>query len=161
KPPMTEQEMTDLEAFLAILSDDYKPPGPDHAELQRALEQYLARQGNVCLGKFEWPIQVTAEDVQRRTRDAIPMPVLDKLGLVASQAQDTQSVRRYELTEAGRRFFIDKDSTTEGPGGSPVEHHKDFCGARVTLDKIVAWSKPSEAPDSHEVTLTYTYHVIA
>ncbi len=180
QPPMSEQDMSDLEAFLGTLTDDYVTPGggpaasaapasPDHQELQKALENYLTSQGNICVGKFEWPIDVTEGDVRVHSRDSMQMPVLEKLGLVKSSTATVQRPTengpktlpstRYELTEAGQKFYLEKDQTT-GSGGGSVEHHRDFCGARITLDRIVLWSKPEDPPDLHQVTLTYTYHVV-
>jgi hypothetical protein len=145
--------------------------GSSHKELQRALDGYLAKQGNVCLGKFDWPVVVSERDFRLGTRDAVQMPVLEKLGLVTStssiqqrvrdEVEETVSVKRYELTEAGRKYYLDKASTTEAPGGGKLEHHKDLCAAKLSLDKVVGWSKPTDSPGSRQVTLTYTYHVSA
>ena len=169
EPPMTEQDMADLEAFLNTLTDDYSPAS-EHAELQKALEDYLVSQGNICVGKFDWPIDVTENEAKRHSRDAVQMPVLEKLRLVSSTpvtvqrpAEDgsvTQQAVRYELTDVGRKFYVDKDASVPAASGS-VQHHKDFCGAKLTLDEVVLWNKPMDPPDQREVTLTYTYHVKA
>ena len=166
-PPMSEQDMADLEAFLNTLTDDYNPAS-EHAELRQALESYLASQGNVCVGKFDWPVEVTEREAQSHSRDAVQMPVLEKLGLVSSSRVTVQRTtedgtktlpaRRYELTDAGRRFYLDKEATTDLAPGT-VQHHKDFCGAKLSLDRVVMWNKPTDPGDGHEVTLTYTYHV--
>jgi hypothetical protein len=166
-PPLSEQDMADLEAFLGTLTDDYSP-ATEHAELQQALEGYLASQGKICVGKFDWPVEVTARDVQQHSRDAVQMPVLEKLGLVSASSvsvkrpieggNETLAATRYELTDAGRRFYLDKEATTES-GSATIQHHKDFCGARLNLDKVVRWSKPTDPANGYEVTLTYTYRV--
>ena len=160
---------------VSLLSGCAAVPGksassPNHGDLQRALRSYLATQGNVCLGKFEWPIEVSEREFRRGARDAVQMPVLEKLGLVTStdaSAQrvhedgepETVAVKRYELTDAGKKFYVAKDVTTEGPGGADIEHHKDFCGAKLSLDTIVAWSKDGDPTGTGQVTLTYTFHV--
>ena len=144
---------------------------PDHARLQQALEDFLSHQGRICLGKFDWPIVVSEREFKRHGRDAVQMPVLEKLGLVTSTSAteqrvhddgelETVAVKRYELTDAGRRYYVAKEATTEGPGGSDIEHHQDFCGATLTLDQVVAWQKDGDAPDAGQVTLTYTFHVV-
>jgi cytochrome c peroxidase len=165
-PPMTDQEMEDLEAFLGTLTDD------DVAQRQ-ALKKYLGAQGHVCVGKFDWPIEVSQQDFQHNARDAVQMPVLEKLGLVTSTvasaqrvvgddgATETIPVKRYELTEAGRRSYVDKDITTRGPGAAPIEHHKDLCAAKLTIDKIVRFDESLSTAGVHQGTIFYTYHVTA
>ena len=147
-------------------------PAPDRTALRHALEKYLAKQGHVCLGKFDWPIDVSQQDFQHNARDAVQMPVLEKLGLVTSTvgeaqrvvndegAKETVPVKRYELTPIGRKSYLDKD-TTRGPGAAQIEHHKDLCAAKLTLDKIVRWDESQSTADVRAGTLFYTYHVTA
>jgi hypothetical protein len=158
--------MEDLEAFLGTLTDD------DVAQRQ-ALKKYLGAQGHVCVGKFDWPIEVSQQDFQHNARDAVQMPVLEKLGLVTSTvasaqrvvgddgATETIPVKRYELTEAGRRSYVDKDITTRGPGAAPIEHHKDLCAAKLTIDKIVRFGESLSTAGVRQGTIFYTYHVTA
>lgn len=137
---------------------------PDPKALQHELVKYLAKQGQLCLGKFDWPIDVSQQDFQENTRDAVQMPVLEKLGVVTSTVAETQrlgvddnavhtvAVKRYELTSAGRKSYVDKDITR-----GQLQHHKDLCAAKVTLDKIVRW----EPTDVGQGTVFYTYRVTA
>ena len=138
--------------------------GPDPTALHRELVKYLAKQGQLCLGKFDWPIDVSQQDFQENTRDAVQMPVLEKLGLVTSTVAETPrlgiddnavhtvAVKRYELTQAGRKSYVEKDITR-----GQVQHHKDLCVAKLSLDKIVRW-EPTELGQG---TVFYTYHVTA
>jgi hypothetical protein len=137
---------------------------PDPKALHHELVKYLAMQGQLCLGKFDWPIDVSQQDFQENARDALQMPVLEKLGLVTSTVTETQrlgvddnavhtvAVKRYELTKAGLKSYVEKDITR-----GQVRHHKDLCVAKLTLDKIVRW----EAADVGQGTVFYTYHVAA
>jgi hypothetical protein len=143
-------------------------PAPEQKALYRELVKYLAKQGQLCLGTFEWPIDVSQQDFQENTRDAVQMPVLEKLGLVTSTVAETQrlgiddnavhtvAVKRYELTSAGRKSYLDKDNT-RGSAAAQAKHHKDLCAAKLTLDKIVRW----EPTDVGQGTVFYTYHVTA
>jgi len=143
-------------------------PAPEQKALHRELVKYLAKQGQLCLGKFDWPIDVSQQDIQENTRDAVQLPVLEKLGLVTSTVTDAQrigiddnlvhtiAVKRYELTSAGRKSYLDKDNT-RGSGAAQVKHRKDLCAAKLTLDKIVRW----EPTDVGLGTVFYTYHVTA
>jgi hypothetical protein len=143
-------------------------PAPDPKALHRELVKYLAKQGQLCLGKSDWPIDVSQEDIQENSRDAVQMPVLEKLGLVTSTVTESQrlgiddnavhtvAVKRYELTSAGRKSYLDKDITRDS-GAAKVRHRKDLCAAKLTLDKIVRW----EPTDMGQLTVFYTYHVTA
>jgi hypothetical protein len=81
------------------------------------------------------------------------MPVLEKLGLVASSDAQADSkdddgnvhranVRRYELTDTGKRYYLLRDEVRRD--GKPVQQH-DLCAAKLSLDKVVEW-KPSPKP---------------
>jgi hypothetical protein len=154
-----------LSALTANAWADGPAPGPDPKALHRELVKYLAKQGQLCLGKFDWPIDVSQQDIQENARDAVQMPVLEKLGLVTSTVTETQrlgiddnavhtvAVKRYELTKAGRKSYVEKDISR-----GQVQHHKDLCAAKLTLDKIVRW-EPTDVVGQGMVF--YTYHVTA
>jgi hypothetical protein len=82
--------------------------------------------------------------------------VLEKLGIVTSsdavvdQAGKQVRVRRFELTEAGRKSYIAR------PGEDPSR--KDLCAAHLSLDKIVTWDLSRDAEGEHAV-VSYTYSV--
>lgn len=152
-------------AFCANLTE------PDQAILKPALEKYLAQQGNFCLGKFDWPIDVSESDFQMKTRDAVQMPALEKLGLVVSSStsvmrkvDDTEQsipVKRYALTEAGKKFYLDNKISSTTSGGKKVMHHGDFCAGKLSLNKLVRWDKPEMQGDNTETTMNYTYKIAA
>src|SRR5579871_4046556 len=80
---------------------------PDRAALERGLQAYLERRGDLCVGHPRWPIDVPPD--AQGTADAIQLPVLEQLGLVSSKViqvrQDGAATpfqaRRYQLTSAG------------------------------------------------------------
>ena len=135
------------------------------------MERYLAEQGNLCLGKYDWPIEVSAHDIGVGTRDAVQMPVLEKLGLVVSSSIPatgregepvrTAAVTRYALTEAGRKFYLNKSTTSAVPGGAKVEHRGDFCAAKLSLDRIIGWDELKADAGRREMVVTYTYRIAA
>ena len=141
---------------------------PNQKALTAALVNYLAKQGDFCLGKFDWPINVSESEFAMGTRDAVQMPVLEKLGLVVSssasamrkvdEADIAVPVKSYALTDAGKQFYLAKESST-GTGASKVMHNHDFCAGKLSLDKLVRWEKPSTQGDSQETTVTYTYKI--
>lgn len=144
---------------------------PTRAALAAALEKYLARHGDLCLGKYDWPIDVNAHDVAIGARDALQMPVLEQLGLVSSTDGQVTMLRndgtevpvaakRYELTKLGERFYLPRE-TKSVRDGQPVVHHRDFCAGKVSVEKIVNWTPPTSNGGPVETTVSYTYKFAA
>jgi hypothetical protein len=123
-----------------------------------AVSAYLAEKGTLCVGKTSWPIDVTKRASDIGSRDALQLPVLERLGLVTSTTETVavpgeegapavpQEVRRYRLTDAGMRYFIEAS-----PGGG-----RDFCAAKLTLDRVVSFELAGDA--GTQATVKYTYH---
>jgi hypothetical protein len=147
-------------------------PGRNWAEapydgLRPALKKYLKEHGDLCLGKFDWPIGVSEFDRQIRTRDAVQMPALEKLGLVVSSegsekrkegdSEKTVPVTFYELTEKGKKFYLPKETTYVSADGRKTVHHGDFCAGKLRLDAIAGWDAPKTAEGQLETTVSYTY----
>ena len=126
-----------------------------------AVEQYLQEKGNFCLGKFDWPISVTDADRKIGTNDALQMPVMEKLGLVVSAAGQEPGLKRYSLTEEGKKYYVAKKTVTLGPVDKPIEHPGDFCAAKLALDKVVSWEPPTVVNGKPHTTVMYTYKVAA
>ena len=144
----------------------------DHAPFKAALEQHLQTQGLVCLGKFEWPIDVTENDAAAGTRDAIQMPVLEKLGVVKSTKTVTRTTdgptdtdapgipgRRYTMTEVGLHSYLAKGSVIIG-GATVTDERRDLCPVRLSLDKITRVDTRIVG-DAREAVVSYTYKVDA
>jgi hypothetical protein len=128
--------------------------------LTPAVKEYLRKKGDFCLGKFDWPIAVSDADRETGTNDALQMPVLAGLGLVAPRVDpNNPTIQHYDLTARGRKYYLVKKTITLGPGNVPVEHPGDFCVAKLTLDKVVSWQPPEKVSGSTRVTVKYTYKV--
>ncbi|HEX9450367.1 MAG TPA: hypothetical protein VF934_03035 [Burkholderiales bacterium] len=140
------------------------PPG-----LRAALEKYLQESGNLCLGKFDWPIEVSERDRQTGARDAVQMPILEKMGIVSSSvvekrdegADHAVTVTRYELTGAGRKYYLARETTNVGADGKTIVHHGDFCAAKLSLDKIIGWNRPQAPGNDQQAMVAYTYTIAA
>jgi len=128
--------------------------------LAPAVQTYLKDHGDFCLGKFTWPIAVMAQARRSGSNDAVQMPVLERLGLVASaSAVGDPTVKVYDLTPEGRKYYVDRKAVTVGPQDKVIDHPRDFCAAKLTLNKIVGWD-PIEVPDGRaQTTVRYTYKV--
>ena len=136
--------------------------GPQQPEanlqnLTAAMNAYLAKKGDLCLGKTQWPIDVPQREAGTRSRNAVQMPVLEHIGLVSASTAKVRettegeepaeiAVTRYALTDEGKKYFHARE-----PQG-------DFCAAHLTLDRIVGWEA---AKDASAVAVTYTYRIDA
>ncbi len=160
KPAMSDQDMEDLEVFLDTLTDGYQPPvlTTDVRLLTPALEKHLSETGNLCLGKFDWPVAVSEEGPPGG--NAVQMPVLEKLGLVKGESV-TEPVRatRYSLTDEGKRYYIQRDLTRKLSSGKEDVHHADLCAAKLHLDQVVSREPEGDIAENQRVTLTYTYKI--
>jgi hypothetical protein len=167
-----------LAAGLALcLAACSKPTDANAENFGAALNAYLAKRGDLCVAKSAWPIDVTEREIETDGRNAIQMPVLEKLGLAASAVVDVDvkdedgvnhatKVRRYTLTEDGKKYYVTREAVQRD--GSRVRKG-DFCAARLSLDKVVDWSPAAQpktaspagaasAPAAERlVAVTYTY----
>src|ERR1039457_2804611 len=58
-------------------------PAANREKCTQGISAYLAKRGDLCLAKYNWPIDVMAAEFAAGARNAVQMPVLQKLGLVA------------------------------------------------------------------------------
>lgn len=143
------------------------PTPPD--SLEAGMRAYLGKRGTICLGKNEWPIDVPLSKVSTKDRDAQQMPVFERLGLVrgtdttveAKSGDDATPtrVRRYELTEAGAQYYVDHEVGRTSTG--EIRHQKDFCVAKLSLDKIVHADIKDVDAGQRVAAVEYTYAVDA
>ena len=136
---------------------------PDAETLGTAVRAYLAKRGDLCLAKSIWPIDLTQREIDSGARNALQLPVLERLGLASSTVAEVDvddegtlhhmKVRRYALTEAGRKFYVMRGTGGGARGG-------DFCAAHLSLDRIVGWELRGSGP-RRQAVVTYTYQVDA
>ncbi|MDH6166465.1 hypothetical protein M2282_001612 [Variovorax boronicumulans] len=135
---------------------------PTAENLAAPLDDYLAQRGDLCLAMFDWPIDLTEAEAGSGARHAIQFPVMEQLGLVhstivaASKSSENPdgAVKRFELTEAGRKFYKPRPSTAQG-----TAHANDFCVAHLKREKIV--DVKVDASDAHHpmAVVSYTYQI--
>src|SRR5215510_5380709 len=85
---------------------------PTRAAFESGMQAYLARRGDLCVGRPRWPIDVPVDAVG--IADAIQLPVLEQLGLVTSTIIEVRvdgaatpfHARRYRLTSAGYSLYL-------------------------------------------------------
>jgi hypothetical protein len=158
-----------LTAFVVGAAACARKPGLDAPSLTKGIESYLAQRGDLCIARQSWPVDVTDADRTAGTRDAVQMPVLERLGVVEGhqikvrRSNDADQivvvpVTRYELTERGRQSYIDRRTRRPAaPAGG--EAHADLCVARVSLDKVVSWEAPPGDRPLTTALVSYTYNV--
>jgi hypothetical protein len=149
----------------------------NRANLTQAMNDYMARRGDLCLAKNSWPVFVTEAESRAGSRNALQMPVLERLGLVKGVdatvqlagedgAAATQAyARRYDLTLDGRKYYLARPAHKTATGNRFAEAGHDFCAARLSLDKVVGWEPSTTSTTSNasgaikEATVIYTYKV--
>jgi hypothetical protein len=141
---------------------------PTAANFARGLHDYLRVRGDLCLGLSEdqWPIDVWPGSAAMHDRNAVQLPVLQKLGLVASSdavvdkatvtGVSRVGVRRYRLTDAGHAALVKRPGLSGG--GSGVV---DLCAAKLTLDQVTSWEITDRGGGQRGALVHYTYRVDA
>ncbi|QRX82389.1 hypothetical protein [Glaciimonas sp. PAMC28666] len=139
------------------------------------MNDYLAKKGDLCLAKYSWPIDVTPQENAAGGRNALQMPVLEKVGLLRSTMTEVAqkdaetgartgvmlTVKRYELNAAGKKYYVTKEMRSPTSDGSILVHQGDFCAAKLTLDKVVGWELSKSDKGAQEALVTYTYKIDA
>jgi hypothetical protein len=140
---------------------------PTRAAFESGLQAYLAQRGDLCVGRPRWPIDVPPD--ASGTNDAIQLPVLEQLGLVTSTVIDMRvdgaatpfKARRYRLTSAGHRLYLDRDTRLPAsPDDARAPQRADLCFAKVTLDKVTHWEIQKEG-SATTALVSYSYHAEA
>jgi hypothetical protein len=136
------------------------PAEPNMENFTGAIKNYLAERGRLCLGKFDWPITVTVADQASKARDAVQMPVLEKLGLVKGEdgTMNLVDARRYTLTDEGKKYYI-HSPVVVATATKSVTHEADFCVATLTLDKVVGWENPQTQDGQTRTSVLFTYKI--
>jgi len=160
-----------LTALVTLLSACGKPTDLNKDNLSTGIQNYLEKRGDLCLAKNVWPIDVTQKEIDAGGRNAIQMPAMERIGLVKSSiatvvaTEDERSaeikVRRYELTDEGKKFYLHKEMRSLKSDGSVKIQQGDFCVARLSLDQVIGWETNKTAAGESTVLVNYTYKIDA
>jgi hypothetical protein len=153
--------------LLASLAACHDPQAqlPTRDNFTAAVTGYLAQRGNLCVGKFDWPVVVTEADRQANGFDAQQMAVLESQGLVTgravSVARDAASVpaHEYALTAKGSKYYLHVPVVVATPT-SRVTHPGDFCVARLSLDRVFGWEAPQTLNGRKVSSVLFSYRVV-
>ena len=139
-------------------------PDPDaqtRAAFEAGLRSFLASgHDQLCLGMYDWPIDLTEAEAGAHARHAVQLPVFEKLGLAhgtvvavpRSSENPDGAVKRYALTEEGRKYYRPHAHT----GRDGTAHPNDFCVARISLDHVEGWRLD---PSQSSATVSYSYRI--
>jgi len=142
-------------------SDD---TAPQREAFEAGLRTFLADgHDQLCLGMYDWPIDLTEAEAGANSRHAVQLPVFEKLGLakstVVSVPRSTENpdgaIKRYALTDEGRKYY--KPHAYKSRDGAT--HANDFCVAHITLGKVEGWQLDTRDAQHAAATVSYTYHI--
>ncbi|MDM0039798.1 hypothetical protein QTH89_25795 [Variovorax sp. J22G21] len=147
---------------LAACSTSHDANAPTAENLAAPLDDYLAQRGDICLAMFDWPIDLTEAEAGSGARHAIQFPVMEQLGLLhstivtapKSSENPDGAVKRFELTEAGRKFYKPHPYAAHG-----TEHANDFCVAHLKREKIVEVKVDASDARHPLAVVSYTYQI--
>jgi hypothetical protein len=151
-------------AALLTLSGCSSEKKPNAANFSKAINQYLVGHGQECTFFAQtFPIDIPASELKDSFGTAPQMAALERAGLV--RGSDTAAVihgmmgalgpsaprpvRRYVLTDEGRKYFQVK------PG--ILGQSSAFCYGHEAVDSIVYWTKPESMGSALQSEVTYTY----
>ncbi len=137
---------------------------PNAANFTNAINQYLTKHGQECTYFAQaLPIDVPASELKDQSGTPTQMAALEKAGLVrgsdttavihgmmgALGASAPRPVRRYDLTDTGRKYFQVKPGT--------LGQSSAFCYGQEEVDSIVKWDEPTTQDGTSVTEVTYTY----
>lgn len=139
---------------------------PSNANFTAAINQYLAKHGQVCtsIGR-QFPMDVARSEQNIPSGIGDKMVALERAGLVHSTDTTAiihglldplrgpippQPVRRYELTGEGQKYNQQVTGTFGQTNG--------LCYGQKAVDSIVKWTEPQGSQSQAEVT--YRYRIV-
>ena len=156
-----------LTAFLLLASCNNEKK-PNAANFAKAIDQYLAKHGQVCvLVDQTFPANVTLPEQKQQTGIGPQTAALEQAGLVRgsnnmavvhslmdalSASPAPQPVRQFDLTDEGRKYFRQK---LIGFGQAA-----EFCYGQKAVDSIVKWTEPTAKGPYTQSEVTYSYEVV-
>ncbi len=141
---------------------------PSDANFRTAINRYLAKHGDVCTGiGRQFPVDISDAEQRLQSDAASQMAVLEQAGLVHSSNTTAvihgmldslrgltrpQSVKRYDLTADGKRYFRQRPGT--------LGQTASFCYGEKTVDSIVKWTEAATMGEARQTEVTYTYQIV-
>ena len=149
---------------LVACSHPNDPKTPSRDSFEAGLRTFLADgHDQLCLGMYDWPIDLTEAEAGAHSRHAVQLPVFEKLGLAKStilpvpRSADNPdgAIKRYELTDEGRKYYKQHAYTSR----DGAAHKSDFCVAKLSVAKVESWEIDSHDAQHPAATVSYTYDI--
>lgn len=151
----------------AVLGGCNNTKKPNADNFTKAINEYLAKHGQVCaLDDQTFPANVTLPEQKQQTGIGPQAAALEQAGLVRgsnttavvptladalTRSATPQPVRRYELTDEGRKYFRQR-LVGLGQAG-------EFCYGQKAVDSIVKWTEPVAMGPYTQSEVTYSYKI--
>jgi hypothetical protein len=157
---------TMMAASVLALAGCSKPDGnaPSREIFEAGLRSFLADgHDQVCLGMYDWPIDLTEAEAGAHARHAVQLPVFEKLGLATStivaapkSAENPDgAIKRYALTDEGSKYYkVHSYKSRDG-----AAHKNDLCVARISVSRVESWQLDSHDAQHPSALVSYSYHI--
>jgi hypothetical protein len=155
-------------AGLVTLAACNSAKNPSDTNFTAAINEYLTRHGEACtVIDLQFPIDLPRSKQGEQYGIGPKLAALERASLVYGSdttavvhgmldplrcSGPAQPVRRYELTESGRKYFQHVSGTFGQTSG--------FCYGQKSVDAIVKWTEPAKEGVSSETEVTYTYKLV-
>jgi hypothetical protein len=155
---------TALAVFALAACSKPADKAPSREALEAGLRTFLADgHDQLCLGMYDWPMDLTEAEAGANGRHAVQLPVFEKLGLATSTivavprstTNPDGAVKRYTLTDEGRKYY--KPHAYKSRDGA--DHASDFCVAHISLAKVESWQLDTHDAQHPAAMVSYTYHI--
>jgi hypothetical protein len=166
--PRTAQRLAAAFAAIALVAlpgcSKPDPDAPLRASFETGLRSFMANgHDQLCLGMYDWPIDLTEAEAGAKSRHAVQLPVFEKLGLARSEVVPVPksaenpdgAIKRYSLTDEGRKYFKPHAYTAR----DGAAHQNDFCVARISLARVEDWKIDARDAQHQFATVSYTYAI--
>jgi hypothetical protein len=140
------------------------PDAPMRAAFESGLRSFLADgHDEVCLGMYDWPMDLTEAEAGAKSRHAVQLPVFEQLGLATStivpvpksEENPDGAIKRYALTDEGRKYYKAHAYKTR----NGATHQNDFCVARISVARVESWTLDSQDAKHPTAVVSYSYHI--
>lgn len=147
---------------------------PTEKNFAAAVETYLEKKGELCLGALVWPVDMSASQLALKSplSDAGKLAALEAAGLVKSEDAVVEEksiippqriykvpVKRYTLTDAAKPFSKEKETVFMRADGQGRKMATDLCWGNLALDEVKKWEGPMKFGDYQEARVFYTYKI--
>jgi len=162
-------------ALLLAGCDGKKGASVTEESMGAAVDQYLAKNGDLCLSLNKWPVEVSEHETQMEKM--LPhglgrqMATLKTFGLVTETEGEIDQligkrptgrkfkVRTFNLTEEGQKFYRPEVVQHAALAGSNPKVKGDLCYGKKAVEKVVKFDLLPESAPVEEYNVRYLYKI--